>query len=186
MSDILIRAIRRSQNPQRVRRDGFAPGVIYGEGLENSLPVKFEMSKLKKLLKKKGSNAKIQIKVGEDIRYGIVKEIQRNPITGDITHIDIHLVAESNYIKMMVPIVFTGRRKLEKNKSALEVCVSEIYVSGRADVIPEFINIDIGDKKAGEKIIVADIKIDEQLKIINNEYEVIAVVSGSKTLEIAS
>lgn len=102
MNDIPIRAIKRMQKPKRVRRDGFAPGIIYGEGFEQSMPVKFEMTKLKRLLKMHGDNAELRLKINGGTMHGIIKEVQTDAITGDIMHIDIYLLSESNYAKIIV------------------------------------------------------------------------------------
>ncbi|MBZ4647133.1 MAG: ribosomal protein [Clostridia bacterium] len=186
MSETFIRAIERTEKPKKARRDGFAPGVIYGEGYENGLPVKFEMLKLKRILKKQGQNTKIWIKIGEQTKYGVIKDIQRDPITGDIVHIDIQTISQNDDVKLKLPIVFTGRNKLEERKLLLQVLIPEIEVLGKASELPEFITIDVSGKKSGEKITVNDIRMTEQIRVLSDTKDVLAIVIEPKELSIAS
>lgn len=185
MSEACIRAIVRTEKPRRVRRDGFAPGIIYGEGVEGSIPVKMEMIKLKRLLRKISHNTTIEVKTGESIRQCIIKDIQRHPVTGDILHIDLQAVNGNNNVKLRVPLLFNGKNLLDERKYLLHVFITELEIVGPLNLLPEYVAINLGDKKPGDKILVGNLKIDG-VKIINAKNEIIAAVAAHKELEAAS
>lgn len=186
MGEAYIRAIIRSEKPKKVRRDGFAPGIIYGEGIDVPIPVKFEMVRLKRLLKRHLSNAKIDIKLGDSIRKCVVKEVQRHPVTSDILHIDLQTVNENENVKLKIPVTFTGKKMLDSRKHVLHIYISEIEVSGCLKLLPDRITVDVGEMSPGEKFTVGDIKIDSDIKILNGKDEILAVVTAAKELEAAS
>ncbi|MDK2799811.1 MAG: large subunit ribosomal protein [Clostridiales bacterium] len=186
MEEILIRAIERKEKPKKARRDGFAPGVIYGEGFEKGLPVKFEMLKLKRFLKKHDESAKIWFKIREEQKYGIIKEVQRDPITGDIMHIDIQVITEGDRVNVKLPIVYKGKEALEQKKLLLQIFISELEVSGETDFLPESIIVNVKNKKPGQPITVRDIQLDAHLKIHHDANEVLAVITVPEEESIAS
>lgn len=182
----MIRAIERHEKPRKVRRNGFAPGIIYGEGIEGPVPVKFEMTRLKRILRKHTGNARLRIKLQEQIVQCVIKEVQRHPVTGEIMHIDLQKVNENKPVRLKLPLKFNGRKKLDEKKLLLHVFISEIEVTGAINLLPQYIQVDISDKKPGDKITVKDIRLDSSVRISSTEDEILAQVILAKELEVAS
>ncbi|MCR4436320.1 MAG: 50S ribosomal protein L25 [Clostridiales bacterium] len=185
MSDSFIRAIERNEKPGQVRKNGFVPGVIYGKGM-SSRSVKFDEKTLKRLLRGHTKNAKICVKMGEEVKQCLMKEIQKDPITAKILHIEMQAVHENDVVKLKVPILFNGREKLAERQHILQVFVSEVEIAGQAANMPEFVSVDVENKKLGDKITVEDIFVEPSVKIVDDPKEIYAVVTMAKEMNIAS
>lgn len=180
MGNTVLQVLERTEKPQKVRKEGFTPGVVYGEGIEKGIPIKFEMPKLKRILKTNIKNAKLYVKLGENSIYCIVKDFQRNHITGSIIHIDLQAVSADEIIKLKVPVIYNGITFLESKKLTIQINISEIEIEGAVKSLPESIHVDISSKNLGDKIILKDLELDSKIKIHADENEILAVIIEPK------
>ena len=180
MEKIVLNALERLEKSHKVRRKGFVPGVIYGEGLPGGVPIMFERSKIDNVLHKHGVNSKIWVKAGEDENLGIIKEIQRDPLTGATIHLDIQRISGNENITLRLPIIFSERHKLEERKLLLQINLSEIEVSGRADLLPEHVVIDVAKMNQGDIIKIKDLPLEKQIRIHHDANETVAVITALK------
>ncbi|MBB6631320.1 50S ribosomal protein L25 [Clostridium algidicarnis] len=178
-----ILALERSSNAKKIRREGFIPGIIYGQDFE-SKSVQFDFLELNKLLKDNTKTSRFKVNIGNSSTRCIVKEVQRDSATGKLIHIDMQSISENEEIKIKVPITFTGKRMIESKNLMIENYLTELELSGKMKYMPEGIEIDVEDKEFGDKIIVSDIIIDSNLEVLDDKDEVVALVSSSKQQEI--
>src|SRR5262245_10720692 len=78
---------RGSRVSRRIRRSGDVPAVVYG-GEEEPLAVQIESRLLRQALAHPG--AVLDLKVGRKKPTPVVvKEVQRHPVTSNVTHVDL-------------------------------------------------------------------------------------------------
>jgi large subunit ribosomal protein L25 len=180
MAKAALKVMERTEKSKKVRRNGFTPGIIYGEGIKDGIPIKFEILKLRQLLKDNLTNAKLYVKLGEDNRYCIIKDIQRDPVSGSIIHVDMQAVSTDEIIKLKVPVIYNGLSNLELKRLALQIDVSELEVEGRVDVLPEAIHVDVGAKGLGDRITLKDLELEKAIKAHIDENEALAIIVAPK------
>lgn len=176
MEQIILNAVKREKGNKKFKEEGFLPGVIYGDSIAKADSVKFVETELKKILTLHGSNVKLWIQCGESKKFGLIKEIQRHPVTNKITHIDIQLVSKDHEIKLQIAIIFKGESALAKKQLQLQVHKSEIDVVGKIDSVPEAIHVDVSEKNPGDTITSKDFELGEGIKI-DKENEVYATIT---------
>ena len=179
MSEPVIIVSERFEKPNKVRKQGFIPGVVYGKDIK-STSIKLNQKEYKKLLHGPAKNAKARIKLGNEEKNCIIKEVQKDCINGQILHVELQTIQSDDIIRLKVPIVFQGKEKLTFRKLLVQELVPEIELRGKAADIPEFISIDVGDKNAGDRITVSDIQLGDGIKIIYDENETLAVIIAIK------
>lgn len=177
MEQIILNAQPRVKKTKKFREAGFIPGVIYGDTVTKADSVKFEEISLKKILARHGSNVKLWVKLGDNKKFGFIKEIQKHPVTNKIIHIDVQLVSKDHEIKVQVPIVFKGEEKLRSRQLQLQIHKSEVDVLGKIDLIPEVINVDLSEGALGDTITLKNFDLDKQLKIHDKNDEIYASIS---------
>jgi len=160
-----LTAIERNDAAKKLRREGFTPGVIYGFGHEEGRPVQFKASTLLATIKKNGTNARVNVEVDGKGEYGAIKEVQLHPVTNQIRHIDIQVFSKEDIVKLTVPIHYTGADELRVKRFVVGTLMNEIEITGPAMNIPQSLAIDLSEKSAGDVITVADLGINEDLKI---------------------
>ncbi|MBU3196590.1 50S ribosomal protein L25 [Clostridium algidicarnis] len=178
-----ILALERSSNAKKIRREGFIPGVIYGQDFKTKI-VQFDFLELNKLLKDNTKTSRFKVNIGDSSTRCIVKEVQRDAATGKLIHIDMQSISENEEIKIKIPITFTGKRMIESKNLMIENYLTELELSGKMKYMPDGIEIDVEDKEFGDKIIVSDIIIDSNLEVLDDKDEVVALISSSKQQEI--
>lgn len=178
MSSALLQAVERKESAKKVRRNGFVPAVIYGEGFERGMPVKLERTKLNKVLKDQGAAPRFSVIVNDTEKEVLVKEIQKDPITDQILHVDMQVLTGNERIKVKVPVVLTGREALEKNNLILEVFNLEVEISGPVNELPESFTIDVSEMNVGDTITAGDIELPgTNIRMHTPAEETLAVVS---------
>ena len=136
MEDIILEAIERKQQVGKFREIGFVPGVIYGDGITAATSVKFEEKALRKVITSHGSHAKLWIKYNDNKKFGFIREVQRQPMTGNLIHLDVQIVSKDHEIKRLIPIVFKGEDDLKGKQLQLQINKSEISVFGKMALMP--------------------------------------------------
>ena len=176
MEEVILVAIERIKQPGRFKEMGFVPGVLYGDGVTGATSVKFDTIALNKVLTRHGSNAKVWIKYDNNKKFGFIKDVQKDAISGSITHIDVQIVAKDHEIKLQIPIVFKGDDNLNNMQLQLQIYKSEMHVSGKMALMPDTIYIDVSEKKLGDTITLKDFDLDKQINVSEKEDEIYGVI----------
>ncbi|EJO5348407.1 50S ribosomal protein L25 [Clostridium botulinum] len=177
MSSASMTAVIREKSGKKCRKEGFAPGVIYGTEIEEPIKVKFEIPSLLRYLNKSGINSRLWVDIGDKKEYVLIKEIQKESTTGEILNIDMQAVSHDEIIKNNIPVKFEGKEQLEHKGYLLEEFTPYIEVSGKVGILPEMIVVNIGKGEPGDNIKVSDINLDDGIKIYTDPEELLATVS---------
>ncbi|NLI38875.1 MAG: 50S ribosomal protein L25 [Clostridiaceae bacterium] len=179
MSESVVCAFERTEKGRKARREGFIPGVVYGKGVE-SVSIKLEQKDFRRVLQGRSMTSMFKLKLGDKVQNCIIKEIQKHPIKGEILHIDLQAIDRDEVIRLKVPVVFEGREKLASNRYLLQEFINEVEIMVKAADMPELISIDVGNRELGEKITISDLSISDDIKVLHDDDEVLAVVSAAK------
>lgn len=176
MGRVVLNVSERNESGKKTRRMGDIPGVFYGSNIEKSTSVKLDRHELRKLL---GSpkNSIFSLKLDGKSHTCFVKELQRS-IYGKISHIDFQGVSIHEKVKMNIPVVFKNDGFLEGNGLLLEVLMPEVELYGESSKLPEDIEVEAGEFKYGDKVLVKDLSVPEGIKIDLPEDTLIATVKG--------
>lgn len=138
---------------RQLRMKGMTPGVVYGGGAE---ALKLQMdtkSLMAKLLKFYRYNTVVTLKIdGEADKSVMIGEVQTNPVTDTLVHVDfceIDLDKERSY---KVPIAYKGTAKGVDLGGVLVTPVQEVDVLGKPLDIPDEIVVDISDLQIGQSL----------------------------------
>ena len=173
----------------KIRQSGSIPGILYGAAKENFTIILEKKSTEKNLKRLKGHSIIANLILednGDSKTYkSIVKEIQYNPITRDVLHIDFNLIRSDKPIVMQVPLNFTGECPGVKEGGILEHHLWELKVEALPDKIPDAINVDISTLEIGKSLSVKNISVPEEIKILTDVEHSLATVVAPKKEEVA-
>jgi large subunit ribosomal protein L25 len=182
MEKTILKGELRTDAPKKVRAAGFTPGVL-NESDTTSTSVQFETIDLNKIIAHHGTKAKIWISLDGKEHFGVMKEVQRDPITRKILHVSILLIKQDQEVKINVPIYFHGKEDLEHQRLLLQILKTETELSGKATLIPEKIEIDVAGKQLGEHIMAEDFHLAKDIKVLDDENEIYATVKELKEIQ---
>ena len=177
MSDIILKVEERDETARQVRYEGYVPGVMYGTGVEDGMPVKFNELELGKVLKSQGMNPRMEVMLSGEKKNVLIKEVQKEPVKGNILHVDLQAIAVDEVIRTTIPVIFEGRDEVEARHLLLEAYLFEIEVSGPANIIPGSITVDVVGKEPGDTVVMSDIELDSRISPVTPLDEVLAVVT---------
>jgi large subunit ribosomal protein L25 len=150
-----------------LRREGAAPAVLYGPKSE---PVMLSVDcHAMDLLLKTASIGQtllnVQIEGGGAPKPVIIKEMQRNVLTGEILHVDFYEVDMDRKITVQIPIVTAGKCKGVEMGGMLQIIRREVDVLCYPNQIPDQLEVDITALDVGESVHVEDLPLAEGLEI---------------------
>ena len=97
---------------KRLRREGYVTGNVFGREMEGSLPVKIEKSAVEKLLKTSNKGSQIMLDVDGQSYDVLIKEIQFNPLKGQVDEIDFQALVSNEKVHSVAEIVLVNHDKL--------------------------------------------------------------------------
>lgn len=155
----------------RLRREGLIPAVLYGEEVLN---LQLDNSDLLKILRTEaGENVIVNLKISKDgkskERTVIIKEIQHDPLKGEMLHVDFYEISLTKVLTVNVPVVASGEPiGVRQERGTLEHILWEVQVECLPTQIPKGIEVDVSNLKIGESIFVKDLIAPPGVKILNH------------------
>ncbi|MCX6090307.1 MAG: 50S ribosomal protein L25 [Candidatus Atribacteria bacterium] len=174
------------EHMKKLRKSGWVPGVYYARESSggNTELVKIKEAEVKRVMRIPGVHHHLlQISIDGEVRRGIIKEIQRNPVREEIVHIDFYGVKADQKITLTVPVIMKGEAPGVKAGGVLEAVTKELEIECLPDFIPESIEVDVSGLEIGDSVHVRELKIPEGVSLFKNIDEVIVVVTPPEIME---
>jgi large subunit ribosomal protein L25 len=164
-----------SRRVRRLRKDGLVPGVLYGKGHARAIVVG-ERDLRAALTGRSGLHAIIDVVIeGQTTpHHAVLKDFQRHPIRGTLTHIDFHEVRLDRPIQATVNVQFVGESPGAKQGGVVQQVTRELRVEALPTGIPEHIEADISALEVGDTVRVADLEAIEGVAYLDDPETVLA------------
>ncbi len=182
MEEILLTAQSRAVIGKQVgalRRAGTIPAILYGKHLTQPLALQIEERTLQKVIAQAGHNRLIKMTVDTGApRLVLTRQIQRNPISGRLTHVDFQEVSLTEKITTPVPIVLVGTSPaVTRGEGLLIHGIDQVQIRVLpGDLIPQ-IEVDVSSlENLNQSLFVKDIKVSDKIEILTPGDEMIAKV----------
>ena len=161
-----------------LRRTGQVPGVIYGHKFETK-SVQFDYRSVELVILHAGTSRLVTVNIDGDKQShdAFIRDVQRNPITGQILHVDLLAVVANETIRNMVPIVQHGEAPVTELGGVVVQILDNLEVECLPRDMPAEISVDISSLKGFDDLIrVADLAIPAGVTVLADpEAEVITV-----------
>ncbi|SJZ74303.1 50S ribosomal protein L25 [Selenihalanaerobacter shriftii] len=157
---------------RRLRNKGLVPGVVYGRSQE-TVSLKLDA---KELAQAQGNNAIIDLSLEDDVKKVMVKELQKDVITGEFLHVDFHQIALDEEITVEVPVTLEGTSAGQREGGVLQQALRKVEVECLPTDIPQDIKVDISHLEVGESLHAAALKTGEGVELITNGDEVVVTI----------
>ncbi|MBL0699521.1 MAG: 50S ribosomal protein L25 [Desulfosarcina sp.] len=177
-----IRKTSGSAVARTLRAAGKVPAVLYGPSMDSIL-LSLDLQEFETSLKKgkKGlSIYNLAIQNGDAVTKSVmIKELQTDPMTRMLLHVDFYEIAMDRKIKVNIPVVPTGKSKGVELGGILQVIRRELEIFCLPNEIPDSFEIDITDLDIGDSVHVEDIHPDGDIEIpADVNFTVITVIGA--------
>ncbi len=163
---------------RRLRAKGQVPAILYGPGIE-SLPLVLNKKDVIAILKTEtGERSIFQVAFNGEERNVMIKELQVDPVTDSLLHVDLIQIAMDRPIKVSIPVLLQGEAIGVKSQGGLvDFITREIKVECLPRLIPEHIVVDISGLHVHQAVKVSDIPPIEGVKIVEDPETVVVTIA---------
>jgi len=163
-----------------LRRQGLTPAHLFGHGLK-SRALQVPTAELERLVARAGTTRLVKLAI-EDAKAPhmvFIREIQKNPVTGQLLHIDFYQVKMTEKMTAEIPIVLTGHAPALKSKGRiLSHPLSHLSVECLPEKLPYRIEVDVSSLgELDDAIHVSDIRLDPAVTVLTDPEQLVAKVS---------
>jgi large subunit ribosomal protein L25 len=188
VSEVRIAAEPRTEfgkgGARRTRRAGKVPAVLYGHGAEVrhlALPARELAHAFKS---EGGANVLLSLELPDGQELALPRQVQRDPLRGDLQHIDLLLVRLGEKVSVDVPIVLTGDAPAVKQGGGmLDQQLTMLSVESEATHIPTSLELDISGltEVGGHGLTAGDVPLPQGTTLLTDPEALVVHVVGSST-----
>ena len=172
---------RGKNDARRLRAQGMVPAVLYGDGGGAGSTVLAVPAKVVDYtLQHVGDNALYELKLGDQDDATVrVVDVQRNPVSGRLVHVDLAPVNMRERIVVTVPLTVAGADDSPgvTEGGVLDQVAYELEVESLPGDIPQGLTLDVSGLQIGDNLTLADVELPEGVELISDPEEVAATVT---------
>jgi large subunit ribosomal protein L25 len=152
---------------RQARRDGFVPGIVYGDNTAPQ-PIQINYNALLKRLRAGrflSSLFNLKVEGMEDVHV-VCRGVQRDVVKDLPTHIDLMRLHDETRLNLFIHVTFINHEASPglKRGGTLTVVRNDVELNVLASDIPDHITVDLTGKKMGDVIHIDDVVLPEGTK----------------------
>jgi len=187
MAEVTLEVARREKSGKEIagklRREGKIPAVVYG-GHREAVPIVVDRKAVSELIQKSQHGVRsiflLKMSGTDQQRHAMIKDIQLDPITRRMTHIDFVRVVMDEVVRVTIPVHHTGTAIGVKEGGLLDFQVRDLHVECLPGAIPDAIEVDISNLGVHQYIRIADLELPEGVKVLDDPERVVVGVTVAR------
>ena len=142
----------------RLRAADMVPAVVYGRGTQARSLTVARRDLRHVLTGEAGMNAVINLDVDGDTLLAIVRDVQRDPVRNNVTHVDFIVVSRDEAVTVEVPVVLEGEAdEVLRHDGTIDQQLFTLTVQAKPGNIPNELTVDVSGLDVGDTIRVGDL-----------------------------
>jgi len=166
---------------RRSRARGKIPAVVYGGGKE-SVSIEVDRKTLVDTMKGHGGeNPIFLLKLGDKERHAMIRNMQIDPLSRQVIHIDFQRVLMDQKVRVAVPVELVGTAVgVKVDGGLLDFVTREVHVECLPGDIPKHLEADVTNLHIGQHFEARELKIPEGVVLLDDLEKVIVSVGHGK------
>jgi large subunit ribosomal protein L25 len=173
---------------RRLRRSGKTPGILYGG--QSPVNIAVDPREVFRIIHgHEGSTQLLRVTFAgsKDSRMVILRDIQLDPVSEDLVHVDLQEVNMDKPIQVTVALHHVGEPiGVRDTQGILEMVLREIQVSCLPANIPEDIKADVSNLAIGDVLTVGELVVPEGVRVLTDKAQAVATVAPPAAEEVAA
>jgi large subunit ribosomal protein L25 len=172
---------------KRLRRSGQVPAILYGGAAPVSIAVT-PKDILRLIHGHEGSTQlfRVSFEGSRDAKMAIIRDMQFDPVSESLIHVDLQEVAMDRAIQVSVAIHHVGESIGVKDSAGiLEMVLREVRVACLPGNIPEYLEADVTTLNIHDVLTVKDLKVPEGVRVLNDPNQAVVTVAPPAAEEVA-
>ncbi|MBN1211908.1 MAG: 50S ribosomal protein L25 [candidate division Zixibacteria bacterium] len=177
-----LRNERGKGSARRTRSEGKIPGIVYGPEID-PVSIAIDEKVFRSAIKLSTSGTIFNLDVDGKENKVVVRDIQRDPVTSRVIHVDFHAISMNRPINIAIPIKFIGiPRGVKTDGGIMNAPMRELEISCLPVNIPDALEIDVTDLGIGDSVHVKDLSI-ENVEILAEPQRTVVVISSPTVMK---
>lgn len=181
MAELVLEVERRDQTGKnkvnKLRRNGQIPAIVYG-GRREAVPITVDRKVIADFVAKSDHGLRsiflLKLPGSDQQRHAMIKDIQIDPISRRMTHIDFVRVAMDEAVRVTVPVHLNGTPVgVKSNAGILEFQVRDLHVECLPNAIPDSIDLDVSNLDIHQYVRISDLQIPPGVKVLDDPDRVV-------------
>jgi large subunit ribosomal protein L25 len=172
---------------RRLREQGLVPAVVYGGGKE---PVQIQVDRrtlLNLMRSTEGHNPVFLLQLGDTgkSRHAMIREMQVEPVSRKVLHVDFQRVVMTEKVKVAVHIELIGVPVgVRTDGGLLDFVTRELHVACTPDRIPAKVTLDVSELHIGQHLEASSIQLPDGVELLEDPHRVVASVTHHRVTEV--
>ena len=187
MAEVTLEVTRRERSgkeqAKKLRQDGKIPAVVYG-GHKEPVAITVERKAVSDLIQKSDHGIRsiflLKMSGTDQQRHAMIKDMQMDPISRRMTHIDFVRVMMDEVVRVNVPIHLNGTAIGIKEGGILDFQIRELHIEVLPNAIPDSIEVDISELGHHDYLHISDLKIPSGIKVLDDPERVVVGVTHAR------
>ena len=163
---------------RRLRASGMLPAVLYGDGDGSSTALAVPDRLVDYTLHHMGDNALYDIDLGAGGSTARIVDVQRDPVSGRLLHVDFAPVDMLERIEVTVPLHIVGEAPGTEEGGVLQQVAYEVQIETLPGDIPQELTLDVSSLGMNENLTLADLRLPDGITLVSDPEEVAAIVTA--------
>ena len=147
-----------------LRKEGLVPCNLYGEkkgenGLPEALSFAVAANELRKIVYTPHIYV-INLIIDGESHTAIMKELQFDPVSDALLHVDFYEVNDQKPITIGIPVKLNGLAQGVRDGGRINLSIRKINVTAPYQAIPEHLDIDVTNLQLGKSIKVGELSFE--------------------------
>ncbi|MGH7415759.1 MAG: 50S ribosomal protein L25 [Candidatus Rokuibacteriota bacterium] len=173
---------------RRLRRAGQVPAILYGASSPLNVAVA-PKDVLRLFHGREGSTQlfRVTLEGTTDAKMAIIRDMQFDPVSEDLIHVDLQEVAMDRAIQVTVAVHHVGEAiGVKDTLGILEMVLREVRVSVLPGNIPAFLEADVTNLAIHDVLTVKDLKVPEGVRVLNDPNQAVVTVAPPAAEEVVA
>ena len=154
------------------------PAVLYGDGDGSSTALAVPDKVVDYTLHHLGDNALYNIDLGSGTSTARIVDVQRDPVSGRLIHVDFAPVNMRERIEVTVPLHVVGESPGAEEGGVLQQVAYEVQIESLPGDIPQEITLDVSNLGMNENLTLGDVTLPEGVTLVSDPEEIAATVTA--------
>lgn len=168
MKEIELAGKKRAETGKKatrlLRKEGRVPCNLYGEkrndaGVPEALAFSVTAADLRPIVYTPHIYV-VSLNIDGEIHKSILKELQFDPVTDAVIHVDFYEINEAKPVTIGVPVKLKGLAQGVREGGRINLSIRKIDVTAPYQNIPETLDIDVTNLRLGKSIKVGELSFD--------------------------
>jgi large subunit ribosomal protein L25 len=161
---------------RRIRSEGKVPGVVYGKGMSGPTNISIDAKELMVMLRSH-PYAVVEMEIpGAGKLPVMMTELQRDPLSQQVMHIDFHLINMNEKITTSTRLEITGTSPGEQEGGMLQLVLHDIEIQCYPSDIPDHLSVDVSNLEIGHHLSISDLKLPTGVETLQDPTSVIVSI----------